>query len=155
MVLRGALVQADRLHEWHPLLDELVLSTFRLSAATLPEYLKHIRRYRPEFLHAYPSSAEQLARLLRDVPQAERPRFRALLLGSENVYSAQRALLEEPFGCRVYAWYGHSEKALLGGGRESSDDYHLFPEYGALEVIGDDGEPVAPGGTGTLVGTGS
>jgi phenylacetate-CoA ligase len=85
-VLRGMLVQADRLHEWHPLLDELVLSTFRLSAATLPEYLRQIERYRPEFLHAYPSSAEHLARLLRDVPQAKRPRFRALLLGSENVY---------------------------------------------------------------------
>jgi len=153
-VLRGMLVQADRLHEWHPLLDELVLSTFRLSAATLPHYLRQIERYRPEFLHAYPSSAEHLARLLRDVPQAKRPKFRALLLGSENVYPAQRELLEEAFGCRAYAWYGHSEKCLLGGGCEESDDYHIYPEYGVLEVIGEDGQPVAPGGTGTLVGTG-
>jgi phenylacetate-CoA ligase len=153
-VLRGMLVQADRLHEWHPLLDELVLSTFRLSAATLPEYLRQIERYRPEFLHAYPSSAEHLARLLRDVPRAKRPKFRALLLGSENVYPAQRELLEEAFGCRAYAWYGHSEKCLLGGGCEESDDYHVYPEYGVLEVIGDDGTRVAPGGTGTLVGTG-
>jgi len=153
-VLRGMLVQADRLHEWHPLLDELVLSTFRLSAATVPHYLRQIERYRPEFLHAYPSSAEHLARLLRDVPQAKRPKFRALLLGSENVYPAQRELLEEAFGCRAYAWYGHSEKCLLGGGCEESDDYHIYPEYGVLEVVGEDGEPVAPGGTGTLVGTG-
>ena len=153
-VLRGMLVQADRLHEWHPLLDELVLSTFRLSAATVPHYLRQIERYRPEFLHAYPSSAEHLARLLRDVPQAKRPKFRALLLGSENVYPAQRELLEEAFGCRAYAWYGHSEKCLLGGGCEESDDYHIYPEYGVLEVVGEDGESVAPGGTGTLVGTG-
>jgi len=153
-VLRGMLVQEDRLHEWHPLLDELVLSTFRLSAATLPEYLRQIERYRPDFLHAYPSSAEHLARLLRDVPRAKRPKFRALLLGSENVYPAQRELLEEAFGCRAYAWYGHSEKCLLGGGCEESDDYHIYPEYGVLEVIDDAGERVAPGGTGTLVGTG-
>ena len=153
-VLRGSLVQADRLHEWHPLLDELVLSTFRLSRDTLPFYLTQIERYRPGFLHAYPSSAEHLARLLQDVPKARRPRFRALLLGSENVYPAQRALLEETFGCRAYAWYGHSEKCLLGGGCEAGDDYHLYPEYGVLEVVDDDGNPVQPGESGTLVGTG-
>ncbi len=153
-VLRGMLVKDDRVHEIHPLLDELVLSTFRLSAATLPGYLAQIEHYRPAFLHAYPSSAEHLARLLRDVPKVQRPRFEALLLGSENVYPAQRALLEEAFGCRVFAWYGHSEKCLLGGGCEQSDDYHLFSEYGVLEVLDEQGAAVAPGGTGTLVGTG-
>ena len=154
VVLRGTLVQEDRLHERHPLLDELVLSTFRLSAATLPAYLQQIERYRPDFLHAYPSSAEHLARLLRDVPPAKRPRFKALLLGSENVYPAQRTFLEEAYGCRAYAWYGHSEKCLLGGGCESSDDYHLYPEYGVLEVVDDEGTRVQPGEVGTLVGTG-
>lgn len=153
-VLRGALVQDDRLHEWHPLLDELVLSTFRLSARTLDAYLEKIERYRPDFLHAFPSSAEHLARLLRDVPVSRRPRFKALLLGSENVYPAQRAFLEDAYGCRVYAWYGHSEKCLLGGGCESSDDYHLYPEYGVLEVVDDNGARVQPGEIGTLVGTG-
>jgi phenylacetate-CoA ligase len=152
-VLRGVLVQSDRLLERHPLLDELVLSTFRLSAATLPEYLRAIADYRPKFLHAYPSSAEHLARLLR-ASGTKPPGFRALLLGSENVYPAQRAMLEEAFGCRAYAWYGHSEKCLLGGGCETTDDYHLFPEYGVLEVVDDAGAPVPPGGTGTIVGTG-
>jgi phenylacetate-CoA ligase len=156
-VLRGAEVHGaaeGRLHEWHPLLDELVLSTFRLTAETLPGYLDLFERYRPEFLHAYPSSAETLARLLHDVPAAHRPRFQALLLGSENLYPAQRTLLEKTFGCPVFAWYGHSEKCLLGGGCERSHDYHLFPEYGVLEVLDDRGERVGPGGTGTIVGTG-
>jgi len=156
-VLRGALVggsDPERVHEWHPLLDELVLSTFKLTPRTLPRYLDLLARYRPAFLHAYPSSAEHLARLLRDVPEARRPRFEALLLGSETVYPAQRALLEQAFGGRVFVWYGHSEKCLLGGGCEDSTDYHLFPEYGALEVVDDAGEPVGEGGRGTLVGTG-
>jgi phenylacetate-CoA ligase len=156
-VLRGVVIGEegdDRIHAYRPLLDELVLSTFRLSAATLPRYLAQIERYHPEFLHAYPSSAEHLARLLAAVPAAKRPRFEAVLLGSENVYPAQRAMLERTFGCKVFAWYGHSEKCLLGGGCEHSNDYHLYPEYGVLEVLGEDGAPVAPGGRGTLVGTG-
>ncbi|MGH7726573.1 MAG: phenylacetate--CoA ligase family protein [Candidatus Eiseniibacteriota bacterium] len=153
-VLRGAALSGGRLHEWHPLLDELVLSTFALSSDTLPRYLVLLERHRPEFLHAYPSSAEALGRLLLGVPEGRRPRFRALLLGSENLYPAQRAFLERTFGCPVFAWYGHSEKCLLGGGCERSNDYHLFPEYGVLEVVDERGEPVPPGGTGTIVGTG-
>ena len=70
------------------------------------------------------------------------------------MYPAQRTFLEEAYGCRTYAWYGHSEKCLLGGGCESSDDYHLYPEYGVLEVVDDEGTRVEPGEVGTLVGTG-
>lgn len=156
-VLRGVEVKdaaRGRLHEWHPLLDELVLSTFQLTAATLPRYLALLERHRPQFLHAYPSSAETLAGLLAEVPAARRPRFRALLLGSENLYPAQRARLEEAFGCPVFAWYGHSEKCLLGGGCERTHDYHLFPGYGVVELVDERGEPVGPGGAGTIVGTG-
>lgn len=157
LVLRGHVVRGTdggRLHEWHPLLDELVLSTFHLSSQTLPHYLERIEHYRPVFLHAYPSSAESLARLLEDTPREKRPVFRAVLLGSENLYPTQREYLERQFGCRVYAWYGHTEKCLLGGGCEVSNDYHLFPQYGVLEVVDERGEPVPPGGRGRIVGTG-
>lgn len=153
-VLRGEALPGHSIHAWRPLLDELVLSTFQLSPATLPRYLAAIRRYRPAFLHAYPSSAEMLARLLEGVAAADRPRFSALLLSSENLYPAQRERLARAFDCPVLAWYGHSEKCLLGGGCEQSSDYHFFPEYGVAEVVDDTGRRVPPGATGTLVGTG-
>ena len=54
-VLRGTHIKGSlrgRLHEWHPLLDELVLSTFLLSPETFPRYVDLLRRYRPDFLHA-------------------------------------------------------------------------------------------------------
>ncbi|MEP7028050.1 MAG: phenylacetate--CoA ligase family protein [Candidatus Eisenbacteria bacterium] len=153
-VLRGNALEGERIHAYRPLLDELALSTFRLTAGTLPRYLEQIERYRPVFLHAYPSSAEHFARLLRAVPEAKRPRFEAVLLGSENVYPAQREFLAQAFGAKVFAWYGHSEKCLLGGGCEQSDDYHLYPEYGVLEVLDDAGNAVEPGERGTIVGTG-
>jgi len=156
-VLRGHRVRAasaERFYEWNPLLDELVLSTFHLSAETLPQYLEWMEQYRVRFLHAYPSSADRLARLLEENPQLTRPRFSAVLVGSENLYPEQRERIERVLGCRVLAWYGHSEKCLLGAGCEVSNEYHLFPQYGVLEVVDDDGRPVGPGGTGRIVGTG-
>lgn len=156
-VLRGVHIKGaehGRVHEWHPLLDELVLSTFLLSPATLPRYVELLEHYRPDFLHAYPSSAEMLARLLGELPPARRPRFKALLLGSENLYPAQREHLERAFDCPVLAWYGHSEKCLMGAGCDRSNDYHMLPDYGVLELVDDAGQPVDPGETGTIVGTG-
>jgi len=156
-VLRGQRVRAqsaERFYEWNPLLDELVLSTFHLSPETLPRYLEWIEQYRVRFLHAYPSSADRLARLLEENPALVPPRFTAVLVGSENLYPEQRERIERVLGCRVLAWYGHSEKCLLGAGCEVSNDYHLFPQYGVLEVVDDDGRRVGPGGTGRIVGTG-
>jgi len=156
-VLRGVHVKGSergRVHEWHPLLDELVLSTFLLSPATIPRYVELLTRYRPAFLHAYPSSAEMLARLLAELPAARRPRFKALLVGSENLYPTQREHLERAFDCPVLAWYGHSEKCLMGAGCDRSNDYHMLPDYGVLELVNDEGQPVGPGESGTIVGTG-
>jgi len=157
VVLRATEVKGaaqGRLHEFHPLLDELILSTFHLTAETLPRFLARIEAFGPAFFHAYPSSAEALAALVMELPAERRPRFRALLVGSENLYPAQRARLEAAFGCPVFAWYGHSEKCLLGGGCERSRDYHMFPGYGVVELVEENGEPVGPGGEGTIVGTG-
>jgi phenylacetate-CoA ligase len=156
-VLRGQHVRGaerGRLHEWNPLLDELTLSTFHQSAETLPGYLETMARYRVEFLHAYPSSADRLAALLEEQPSLARPRLTAVLVGSENLFPEQRERIERVFGCRLLSWYGHSEKCLLGAGCEVSDEYHLFPQYGVLEVVDDQGRPLGPGGTGRIVGTG-
>ena len=61
---------------------------------------------------------------------------RAILCGSENIYKPQRRLLKDVFKGRVYSWYGHSEQVSLAGECEKSSYYHIFPEYGITELIG-------------------
>ncbi|PKL61109.1 MAG: CoF synthetase, partial [Methanomicrobiales archaeon HGW-Methanomicrobiales-2] len=58
------------------------------------------------------------------------------------------------FGCRVFSWYGNSEQTVLAGECEESTRYHIFPEYGIVELIGRDGLPVeGPGAMGEVVTT--
>ncbi len=156
VVLRGAQLKgADGVFARHqPLLDELTLSTFGLSPQTVSSYAAAIQRFGPSFLHAYASSAEQLARLMRDLQPPTGLGFRGVLLGSENVYPSQVQLLEQEFKCRVFSWYGHSEKCLLGGWCRDTHDYHMFPQYGLLEILREDGSPCEPGERGFLCGTG-
>ena len=60
--------------------------------------------------------------------------------------------MERVLDCRVYSWYGHSERTILAGECESNSDYHIFPEYGIFELIDDKGN-VTDDNRGIIVST--
>ncbi|WP_243669056.1 AMP-binding protein [Methanoculleus chikugoensis] len=128
----------------------LLMSSHHMTEETLPDYIDRIRRFKPRFIQAYPSVATILARYMREHGIEPIPTVKAVLCGSENLYPPwQRDLLTEVFGCRVFSWYGNSEQTVLAGECEESTHYHIFPEYGIVELIGRDGRPVE-GGAGAM-----
>ena len=132
----------------------LLMSSHHMTEETLPDYVDRIRRFKPRFIQAYPSVAAILARYMQEHEIEPFSTVRAVLCGSENLYPWQRDLLTEVFGCRVFSWYGNSEQTVLAGECEESTHYHIFPEYGIVELIGRDGQPVqAPGAMGEVVAT--
>lgn len=157
-IIRGITVgetASGRTWEFRPLRNEVILSSFHMTRERLYEYVSVIARFRPPFLHAYPSSATVLAQFIKESNIRLPYRLKGILAGSETVYPQQRRLVEEVFGCRMFTWYGMSEKVLLGGECEHDTAYHMFPEYGYLEVVDRSGQPIREdGGTGEIVGTG-
>ena len=132
----------------------LLMSSHHMTEETLPAYIDRIRTFRPGFIQAYPSMAVILARYMVEHGVEPFPTVKAVLCGSENLYPWQRSLLAEAFGCRVFSWYGNSEQTVLAGECEESTHYHIFPEYGIVELIGRDGRPVErPGAMGEVVAT--
>jgi len=158
VVIRGGVVDtadAGRYDHYDRDRRELALSSYHMTDDTLREYVAIIRRYRPAFIQAYPSAITILARLISE--NAIRPfeSVQAILCGSENVYDWQRQAVEEAFHCRLYSWYGHSERSVLAGESETSRAYFLCPEYGYAELIDPDGNPITqPGVPGEIVATG-
>ena len=157
-VLRGARIRG-REHgvriERDPANRALLLSGFDVSPQDLASYVEAIRRYRADFLHAYPSTAWILAKHLALSGDARSLELRAVLLGSETIYPDQRALIEDVFGCRVYSWYGHTEKCAFASECETEHAYHPHPLYGFVELVDESGTPVTqPGKRGRIVATG-
>jgi len=157
VVLRGYIVgSAQDAVYWKKTLFGrwLLMSSHHMTEETLPAYISEIRRFKPRFIQSYPSTAALLARYMTGHGIDPFPTVQAVLCGSENLYPWQRSLLEEAFGCRVFSWYGNSEQTVLAGECEESTHYHIFPEYGIVELIGRDGRPVAnPGEMGEVVAT--
>ena len=132
----------------------LIMSSHQMTEEALPVYISWIRKFRPRFIHVYPSTAVILARYMREHGTEPFPTVKAVLCGSENLYPWQRSLLTETFGCRVFSWYGNSEQTVLAGECEESTHYHIFPEYSVVELTGRDGLPVeGPGAMGEVVTT--
>ena len=117
-----------------------MLSSYHLTESRWPEYLDALERFGPDLLHAYPSAALQLAEALERAGQSWRIPLRALLCGSERLDLPQKRLLERVFGCRVYRWYGHSERVVLAGEGSQSEQFHFWPSYGYVEFGSPDDE---------------
>jgi phenylacetate-CoA ligase len=123
----GRIASYDATRDW------LMLSSYHLTEQRLPEYLTEIEKFKPDLLHAYPSAALQLAEFLERAGQSWRVPLRGLLAGSERLTLPQKRLLERVFRCRVYRWYGHSERVVLAGEGRKSELFYFWPTYGFVE----------------------
>jgi phenylacetate-CoA ligase len=135
-VIRGHVTSdqaAGRIASYDATRDWLMLSSYHLTEERLPEYLETMERFKPDLLHAYPSAALQLAEFLERAGQSWRLPLRGLLCGSERLTIPQKRLLERVFQCRVYRWYGHSERVVLAGEGRQSELFYFWPQYGCVE----------------------
>jgi phenylacetate-CoA ligase len=137
--------------------NALELSPFQMSDENLGQYLKRINDYEPLFFHGYPSALTILAKYVKSSNSHNIPQIKAVLAGSENIYPGQIEFIEKALHTRFFSWYGQSEKVILAGECEHSHSYHVFPQYGYTEILGEDGSTIPwenTGERGELVGTG-
>ncbi len=139
-MLRGWTVRDSRHWRYEVSERAYVFSNFHMTVENAARYARVMREKKIPFLHSYPSAVIDFARHLKDLG-LEPPRFQAVLASSENLYPGQREFIESFYGARLFSWYGHSENLILAGECEVSSHYHIFPEYGVTELLGEDGSP--------------
>lgn len=142
-------------HDFDPILRHHLYSNFHMGDEDIRRYLAHVRTIGPCFLHVYPSSATVLVRFFERTGEPVPPNIRGILAGSENVYEVGRERAKEVFQAPYFSWYGHSEKVILGAECEHSTDYHVWPTYGYMELLDEEGHVITtPGQRGEIAGTG-
>lgn len=155
-VLRGGYVgSADAISCWDPFSRELALSSYFLTAESLPRYVSEVEARGLRVLQAYPSSMNLLCDLIKERKFGGRLPLENVFLGSENVYPWQLDKFRIMFPrTRFFAWYGHCEKAVLAPWCEQTTRFHAWPFYGVTEVLADNGHEAREGQEGEIVGTG-
>ena len=136
----------------NPIYNLFEMSPFHMNEDNLPRYIEKIKKYKPKYIHGYPSAISILAEFVKE-RVSDFPSIKAVLAISENVYPMQRELMQKAFKTRLFSFYGMSEKVIMAPECEYDSRYHSFPEYGFTEIVDDLGNPVDEGKRGELVGT--
>lgn len=104
----------------------------------------------PDVVTGYPGA---LARVADELGEGRRGRLRPrfVLLGGESVTAPARRHVAAGFGAPVREWYGCYEGNLLAWECRSTGLLHVCDDSVVVEVVGEDGSPVAPGERGEVV----
>jgi len=113
-------------------MKELTLSTFHLSVDTICTFAKAITDYKIKALVAHPSAASILAKGCLN--KGIRVPLKAVLTTAETLDSAKKEIISKAFECKVYDFYGSSERVCYIQTCEHSS-YHIVPEYGLTELL--------------------
>lgn len=138
-----------------PIRRHLILSSDHLEPQHMPRYVEALRKWKPEFIQAFPSAIYPLAKWLSENPAPDiTQRIKAIQLTSENTYGFQLEMLRNVFDCPVLMHYGHSERVLMACSMPDDDRFFFWPLYGHLELLDASGKPVTqPGVLGEITGT--
>ena len=152
-VLRNHILLKDDVYRINPITKEFIFDNFRLNPEYVNQIHKILLKYNIQFIQAYPSAAYQFCFLCKE-QGLDLGFIKAFLCGSEGIIDFQKKLIVDDLGLKLYSFYGHSEKLVLGGYCEYIDHYHIEPNYGFFELIGENNNPiVTPGEFGEIVGT--
>jgi phenylacetate-CoA ligase len=142
------------LFEYEPMRRELYVSTFDLDEEHMPAIRDRIRKFGARYIHGYPSAMQALGQSYQQAGERP-PALKGLLAVSEVLYPVQRHLLEQLFECRLFSFYGMTEKGAFAAECEVSTDLHVDPLYGIVELVDDSGAVIeTPHTPGEVVVTG-
>lgn len=120
--------------------NALIMSSFHLTSETYCDYRNKLIKFSPRYIKAYPSSIVALCLLIKKHGGIQIPKLKGVICSSENIYDWQRVLVKEVLGVRIYSYYGHSEKSVLGYQCNELSYTKFSPYYGFTEFINNTNE---------------
>lgn len=115
------------------------------------QQLEWLARMKPTYLATYPSNLRELAKHIS--ANKLDLRFDAIMTFGEMVTDDTRALVQEVFGLPVLDRYGSSEVGHIAGTCPQSLKHHISTEVVLVELVDQNGLPVAPGEIGRVIVT--
>jgi phenylacetate-CoA ligase len=141
----------ERLRAW-VLAPTISLDTMKITPESVRAFEREWRHAQPTMLFGHAHSLFVLATLVDELGIKDiRPN--AIIASSMMLVPHERAVIERVFGVRVTDIYGCEEVGLIAGECERHEGLHVNTDQLIVEILHDDGRPVAPGETGLVVVT--
>ena len=132
---------------------QIYFSAYHISPESLADYVDALNYHQPVVLTGYAQSYFLLARLMceRDLNIDFEPC--AAVLCSEKLTRAMKTTIKRALRTRAYEEYGAVENCVQATECECGQ-LHVNTDFGIMEIVDENGNPVPPGETGRVVCTG-
>ena len=132
--------------------NQMFFSSYHLSRKNLKYYIESLNKYRPIFIHGYPSSIYYVAKYILDENINLHFQPKMIVTSSETTLQFQRSIIEQAFGCKVFIWYGNTE--FCGHVTECKyGKLHIQPYHSHVRILREDNTEAGPGEIGRIVAT--
>lgn len=157
LMIRGKSLRKNADYEYHTIGNKLVVSCYNMNQNSINAIHKQIHKFKPKFIHAYPSSLLTFTKELQLYLNGNKADFhiQTIFLGSEYLFDDDEQYFKSFYQSRIVTWYGHSECLIHGAKCVMSGDYHFYPFYGFVELVDENDQRIKePGIEGRIIATG-
>ncbi|TJY34765.1 phenylacetate--CoA ligase family protein [Pontimicrobium aquaticum] len=135
LMIRGESLAGNKLYEFQAIENRLAISCYLINSSNIHEVIKVINKFEPHFIHAYPSALISFMDYVNDCSMNLKLNIKCVFLGSESLILQDKKRIETYFNSKISHWYGHSERLVHAGNCPFSDEFHIYPFYGYLELV--------------------
>lgn len=128
LTLRGNTLKGDKLFEYNPVYNEILVDTFKLNSTNFKSFFSSIHKIPVSYIHGYPSLLREFKDYL-ELYSFEFP-VKGAMLASEGVELDEKKNIGAFFRCPVISWYGQSEKVILAADFECENRFKVLTSYG-------------------------
>jgi phenylacetate-CoA ligase len=139
LTLRGKSLKGDKLIEFNPVYNEIVVDTFKVKDDNFKQFLNEIKKYDISYIHGYPSLLKEFIVYFEKYNYI--PKIKGVFLGSEGATVEDKKFISDFFDAKVIHWYGQSEKVALAVDEKANGMFKVYTSYGYPRIV--DGELVA------------
>lgn len=132
---------------------QVYFSAYHIAPENIVSYVEGLNRYQPAFVTGYAFSQFAIARMMLKEELALNYKPLAAITSSEKLTPPMRDTIRRAWGCRAYEEYGSVENCGLATECEHGR-LHVSPDFGIIEIVDDEGNPVAAGVEGRVLCTG-
>jgi phenylacetate-CoA ligase len=108
LTLRGKVLRNNKLCEYNPIYNELVVDTFKVNKDNFSKLLKEIKKYNIQYIHGYPSLIKEWIEYFKMYNL--NLNLKGILLASEKADIKTKKYIADFFHCKVLSFYGQTEK---------------------------------------------
>jgi len=127
-----------------------IVSVLRMSRQDLMRYFKCMNAFRAPVLYGYGNSVYHFARFIRD--NALKPHQpRSVIVSAEKIFQHHKDFIEQAFRAPVFERYGSMEFSFIAAECDRHLGMHVNSDNLYVEILDEQGRPVAPGEVGEIV----